>query len=63
MVQAPREPDRDGDVSDDAARQEETEFDRFRDLAGKLVRVPKPEIDAERAKEKERKEGGGDKSP
>ncbi len=35
---------------------EETELDRFRELARKLIRVPKPEIDAERAKEKERKE-------
>lgn len=38
--------------------QDETEFDRFRDLAGKLVRVPKDEIDAERAKEDERKKDG-----
>lgn len=32
------------------------ELDRFRDLARKLVQVPKEEIDAERAKEEERKE-------
>lgn len=32
------------------------ELDRFRDLARKLVQVPKEEIDAERAEEKERKE-------
>jgi len=40
----------------DEGEPEETELDRFRDLARKLVRVPKREIDAERAKEKERKE-------
>jgi hypothetical protein len=34
--------------------QEETELDRFLNLAGKLVRVPKREIDAEQAKEDER---------
>jgi hypothetical protein len=56
MVQASREPDASGDVSDDEASQDETELDRFRDLALKLVRVPKREIDAERAKERERKE-------
>jgi hypothetical protein len=56
MVQAPREPDGSDDVSDDETSQDETELDRFRDLARKLVRVPKREIDAERAKEKERKE-------
>lgn len=55
MVQAPREPDRDGNVSEDEAT-DVTEFDRFRDLTRKLVRVPKEEIDAERAKEEERKE-------
>jgi hypothetical protein len=36
--------------------QDETELDRFRDLARKLVQVPKREIDAEQAKEDERKE-------
>jgi hypothetical protein len=52
---------KDGGERDPA--QDETEFDRFRDLARKLVRVPKPEIDAERAKEKKRKEGHGDQRP
>jgi hypothetical protein len=37
----------------------ETELDRFRRLARKLVRVPKHEIDAERAKERERKDEEG----
>jgi hypothetical protein len=57
MVQAPREPDGDADVNDDTKdEQDADELDRFRDLARKLVRVPKPEIDVERAKEEGRKE-------
>ncbi len=39
-----------------------TELDRFRDLARTLVRVPKEEIDAERAKEGERKDDDQDDS-
>jgi hypothetical protein len=39
--------------------QDETAFERFRDLAGKLIRVPRHEVDAERAKEDERKEKEG----
>lgn len=38
--------------------EEPGELHRFLDLARKLVRVPKEEIDAEQAKENERKEGG-----
>lgn len=34
---------------------DEDAFDRFEALARKLVRVPKDEVDAERAKEKGRK--------
>jgi hypothetical protein len=55
MVQAPREPDQDGDMSSEEPGGT-TELDRFRDLARKLVQVPKEEIDAERAKEEQRKE-------
>ncbi len=44
-------------MSDDGNGQEGTELERFRWLVSKLVRVPKHEIDAERAKEKKRKEG------
>lgn len=59
MVQAPREPD-EGDMSgeepaDDTA-DDAAELDRFRDLARKLVQVPKDEIDAERAREDERRD-------
>jgi hypothetical protein len=39
---------------DGGEHKEKSELDRFRDLARKLVRVPKHEIDAEQAKEKER---------
>ena len=44
-------------MTDKEEREEEkSDLDRFRDLARKLVRVPKREIDAEQAKEKERKD-------
>jgi hypothetical protein len=57
MVQAPRDPDAGDGVSDsNAASQDEKELDRFRNLARKLARVPKREIDAEQANEDERKE-------
>jgi hypothetical protein len=36
------------------ATDDDSEFDRFRNLAEKLARVPKHEIDAEQAEEKER---------
>jgi hypothetical protein len=35
---------------DDPVRIEESEFGRFEDLVGKLVRVPKEEADAQRAR-------------
>lgn len=35
--------------------EDEAEFDRFHDLARKLAQVPKHEVDAERAKEREHK--------
>lgn len=38
------------------AREAASEYENFKDLAGKLLRVPKHEIDAEQAKEDERKE-------
>jgi hypothetical protein len=59
MVQAPRESDEDGDVSSDEPG-DTGALDRFLDLARKLVRVPREEIDAERAKEEQRKEDGQD---
>ena len=49
---------KDGDDERDP-QQDVAEFDRFRDLAEKLVKVPKPQIDAERGKEDERKGGSG----
>jgi hypothetical protein len=57
MVQAPRDPDAGDGVSDgNTVSQDETELDRFLNLARKLARVPKREIDAEQAEEDERKE-------
>jgi hypothetical protein len=57
MVRAPRDPDAGDGVSDGStASQDETELDRLRNLARKLARVPEREIDAEQAKEGERKE-------
>jgi hypothetical protein len=43
-------------TEDEREPEEPGELHRFLDLARKLVRVPKEEIDAERAKEEQRKE-------
>jgi hypothetical protein len=57
MVQAQRDPDAGNGVGDgNIASQDETELDRFLNLVRKLAQAPKREMDAEQAKEDERKE-------
>ena len=41
-------------MTDDPASSSPDEFDRFQDLARRLVRVPKDEVDRKRAEERAR---------